>query len=69
VRATKEANLEVARQSAINTDTLTGGPLRRLQELAARAWQRAGAGVRATKEANLEVARQSAIKHCHFDGI
>ncbi len=40
---------------------MTGGPLRRLQELAAGLPLEAGARARATKEANLADARQSAI--------
>jgi hypothetical protein len=42
--------------------TMTGGPLRRLQELAAGLpYLEACARARATKEANLADARQSAI--------
>jgi hypothetical protein len=41
------------------TDTMTRGPLRRLQELATRAARKSGRRLRATKEANL-AARSSA---------
>jgi hypothetical protein len=47
---------------------MTGGPVRRLQELAAALRRRLSRCSRATKEANLPVARQSAIQHCHCDG-
>ena len=42
-------------------DTMTGGPLRRLQELAAGFPLEGGACARATQEANLADARHSAI--------
>src|SRR5215203_569991 len=39
------------------TDTMTRGPLRRLQELATRAARKSGRRLRATKEANLRAGR------------
>jgi hypothetical protein len=47
--------------------TMTGGPLRRLQELAAELRKGPGLVWRAPKEANLRAARQSAIKYEHYD--
>jgi hypothetical protein len=49
------------------TDTMTRGPLRRLQELATRAARKSGRRLRATKEANLAARSSECNSTTHYD--